>query len=164
MRKIVPFLAATVIAVSAVSIAVLSTGSVGAKTVKPPVTAICTSSNPSGAGSESGTESNQLFVGCVGSSSKAKVTATGSVVPDVATSSATVYWTNNKTTTESFSYAGGGTCPTFLGLTATTAVTVTATVTGGNSGLTVGQVNSSVNCLYSAGGNLYVESAGPVSL
>jgi hypothetical protein len=139
MRKFVPFLAATVIAASAVSIAVLSTGSVGAKTVKPPVTATCTSSNPSGAGSESGTESNQLFVGCVGSS-------------------------NNKTTTESFSYAGGGTCPTFLGLTATTAVTVTATVTGGNSGLTVGQVNSSVNCLYSAGGDLYVESAGPVGL
>ncbi len=52
-----------------------------------------------------GTEGNKLLVGCVGSSSKAKVTPTAGIVPDVATSSATVYWTNNKTTTESFSYA-----------------------------------------------------------
>ena len=111
-----------------------------------------------------GTEANQLEVGCVGSTSKAKVTPTASIVPDVSTSSATVYWTNKKTTTESFSYAAGGTCPTFLGMSASTVVTVTATVTGGNSGLTVGQSSNSVDCLYSAGGDNFVQSAGPVSI
>ena len=121
---------------------------------KPPVTVTCTSTNANGAGSQLGTESNQLFVGCVGSASKAHVTPTASVIPDVATSSATIYWTNKKITTESFSYAGGGTCPTYLGLTASTVVTVTSTVTGGNPGLTVGQSFKSVNCLYSAGSDL----------
>jgi hypothetical protein len=90
------------------------------------------------------------------------VTPTATITADVATSSATINWTDKKTTTESFSYSTGGTCPTYLGLTATQAVIVTATVTGGNAGLTVGQSSSSVNCLYSAGGDLLVRSAGPV--
>ncbi len=164
MRKFVPFLAAAAVATSAASFAVLSTGAAGAKAPKPPVTVTCTRSNANGAGSLFGTESDQLLVGCVGSAAKAKVTPTATIVPDVATSSATIYWTDKKTTTESFSYAAGGTCPTFLGQTAATAVIVTSTVTGGNAGLTVGQIFSSVNCLYSAGGDLYVQSAGPVSI
>jgi hypothetical protein len=164
MRKIVISIVAVALVAAAASLAVMSNSVAGAaKGPKPPVTAICTSGNPGGAGSQFGSESDQLVVGCVGSSSKAKITATGSIIPDVSTSSATIYWTDKKTTTESFSYAAGGTCPTFLGQAASTAVTVTATVTGGNSGLTVGQAESSVNCLYTGGGWLFVQSAGPVS-
>jgi hypothetical protein len=111
-----------------------------------------------------GTTNNQLEVGCVGSSSKAKVTPTASIVPDISNSTAVVYWTNGKTTDESFSYAAGGTCPTYLGVSASAAVTVTATETGGTAGLTTGQVTSAVNCLYSASGDSYVQSAGPVSI
>lgn len=162
MRKVIPFLAAGVIAASGVASLVLVAGPATAKVVKPPVTASCTSGG-TGAGTLFGTESNQLVVGCTGSSTKAKVTATGSIVPDTSTSSATIYWTNKETTTESFSYAASGTCPTFLGVAAATAVTVTATITGGNSGLTVGQKATSVDCLYSAGGDLFVRSAGPVT-
>ena len=161
MRKLVPFLAAGVMATSGVAFAILAGGSAGAGAPKPPITASCTSGG-TGAGTLFGTESNQLVVGCTGSSSKAKSTATGSIVPDVSYSTAVVYWTNGKTTDESFSYAVGGTCPTFLGLTATTSVIVTATVTGGTAKLTTGQVFNSVNCLYSAGGDLFVRSAGPV--
>jgi hypothetical protein len=98
----------------------------------------------------------------VGSSTKAKVTTTGSVIPDVSAGNATIYWTNNKTTIESFSYAAGGTCPTYLGVSGS-AVTVTSTVTGGTAGLTVGQVNHSVTCLYAAGGQDYVQSTGPIT-
>jgi hypothetical protein len=162
MRKLVPVLAAAVLTTCAASFAMLSAGTAGAGGPKPPVTVTCTSTNANGAGSQLGTESNQLLVGCVGSASKAHVTPTGSIVPDVATSSATIYWTNKKITTESFSYAAGGTCPTYLGLTASTSVVVTSTVTGGNSGLTVGQSFQSVNCLYSGGSDLLVRSAGPV--
>jgi hypothetical protein len=162
MRKVIPLLAAGVIAASGVASLVLVDGAASAKVVKPPVTVSCTSGG-SGAGTLFGTESNQLIVGCTGSSAKAKVTATASIIPNVAASTATIYWTNKETTTESFSYAAGGTCPTYLGLAATTAVTVTATVTGGNAGLTVGQKSASVNCLYSAGGDLFVRSGGPVT-
>jgi hypothetical protein len=164
MRKFIPFLAAGVIATSGVAFALAGGSAVAAspKVVKPPITVSCTSGG-TGAGTLFGTESNQLVVGCTNSSTKAKATATGSIVPDVATSTATVYWTDNTTTTESFAYAVGGTCPTYLGLAATTAVIVTATVTGGTAKLTKGVVSSSVNCLYSAGGDLFVRSAGPVS-
>ncbi len=163
MRKFVPILAAAAIATSAASIAVAASGNAGAGAPKPPVTVTCNSGTAGGAGSQFGTESNQLLVGCVGSATKAKVTPTATIIPNVATSSATINWTDKKFTTESFTYAVGGTCPTFLGLTATQAVTVTSTVTGGNAGLTVGNVSSSVNCLYSAGGDLFVRSSGPIT-
>jgi hypothetical protein len=166
MGKIGKFacVAGAAVLASSVGVALLSGGVASAGGPKPPVTVTCTSSNAGGVGSLFGTTSNQLEVGCVGSSSKAKITPTASVVPDVSNSTAVVYWTNNKTTDESFSYAAGGTCPTFLGVSASAAVTVTATETGGNAGLTKGQVTTAVNCLYSSGGNSYVQSAGPVSI
>jgi hypothetical protein len=162
MRKIVPFVAAAALISGVASFAVLSSGTAGAGAPKPPVTVTCNSGSANGAGSQLGTETNQLLVGCVGSSTKAKVSPTATITPDVATSSATINWTDKKTTTESFTYAAGGTCPSYLGLAATTSVVVTATVTGGNAGLTVGQSFQSVNCLYSAGGDLLVRSAGSV--
>jgi hypothetical protein len=162
MRKFVPIVAAGVMAMSGVAFALVAGSSAPAGATATPVTAACTSGG-TGAGTLFGTESNQLVVGCTGSSSKAKNTATGSIVPDTATSTAVIHWTNKDTTDESFSYAVGGTCPTFLGIAASTAVTVTATITGGTAKLTTGKTFSSVDCLYSAGGDLFVRSAGPVS-
>ena len=56
-------------------------------------------------------------------------TGVSSIIPNVAASTATLYLTDNKITTESFPCAAGGTCPTYLGLAAVTSVRVTATVT-----------------------------------
>jgi len=148
-----------------------------------PVTVTCNSNDsgnsngPGGIGSLSGAmtftaDPAAMLVGCTGSSSKAKVTpeAIWSGVPIVtSTDTATVKWTNNKTTTLSFSFNGSrGTCPTFDGLTSENATpgAIIATVTGGTAKLTVGQSFSFVECFTGdvSVPELVLWSAGPITL
>jgi hypothetical protein len=126
----------------------------GAKGVKPPVTATCTGLF--------GQEANQLQSGCTGSSTKAKVTSYGVSVPNSGDTGATVYWTNKDTTVLTFTYTSvTNTCPTYLGYAATLEEAETATVTGGNSGLTTGVASAPSNvCVYVDGSQILVNSAG----
>ncbi len=152
-------LAVAALAGSAGLTVILSSGGpAAAKAPKPPVTVTCTALF--------GNATQQLESSCTGSSAKAKVTGSG-VVTQPSGSTSVTYWTNNKTTDESFSETlvpGPGTCPTFLGVTASDVIKETATVTGGNSGLTVGQSGTSSVCLYEAGGNIAVVGMGPITI
>jgi hypothetical protein len=126
----------------------------GAKGVKPPVTATCTGLF--------GQATNQLQSGCTGSSTKAKVTSYGVSVPNSGDTGATVYWTNKDTTVLTFTYTTvTNTCGSYLGYPASLEEQETATVTGGNSGLTTGvaQAGSPV-CVYVDGGQILIISAG----
>jgi hypothetical protein len=149
---------AAALACAAALVVALPGATAVAKAPKPPVTATCSSLF--------GTESVQTLSGCVESSSKAKITTDGVSVPNSGDTGATIYWTNNKTTTETFSYTAiTDTCPTYLGDAATTEVQETATITGGTTKLTTGQVAQTANvCVYIDGSQSVVQSATSVSL
>jgi hypothetical protein len=128
----------------------------GAAAVKPPVRVTCTglfgnSDAVAGGGS-------QLLSGCAGSgplAAKAHVTPFGVEVSSGGTipTAATITWTNKDSTTMGLSNLTGVTndCPLYLGLTPTIKESVTSTITGGNSKLTVGDSNVNTACVYIVG-------------
>jgi hypothetical protein len=129
-----------------------------AKAPKPPVTATCTSLF--------GTETIQTLSGCTESSPKAKITSDGVTIPNASDTGATIYWTDNKTTTETFTYTTiTNTCPTYLGDAASTEIQESATITGGTAKLTTGAVSGTSNvCVYIDGSQSVIQSATSVSL
>jgi hypothetical protein len=141
-------------------VAIMLPGIAGAA-VKPPQRATCTAIF--------GTESQQLTSGCAGSTtpSKFKGSAYGVDIPNSSDDGATIYWASPSKayTTISFTDVAvaptGSECGTELGTAATLFVTETATVTGGTSGLTVGDTPPSSNvCVYINGDGTDVVSGG----
>jgi hypothetical protein len=155
MRKMLPVRVLAIAALaSSAGIAMLG-GTAGAS-VKPPVTVTCSALL--------GSDTQQIQSGCVGSSSKAKVTTNGVSVVNGSDTGATVYWTNGKTTIVSFAYASiTPTCSTYLGVTASLEEQETATVTGGTAGLSKVTTAPSDVCIYIQGGQIAVESAGSLT-
>jgi hypothetical protein len=143
MRKMLPVRVLAIAALaSSAGIAMLG-GTAGARVVKPPVTVTCSQLL--------GSDTQQIQSGCVGSSSKAKVTTNGIAVVNGSDNGATVYWTNGKTTILSFSYTTiTSTCPTYLGVAASLEEQETATVTGGTAGLSKVATAPSDVCIYIA--------------
>jgi cytochrome oxidase Cu insertion factor (SCO1/SenC/PrrC family) len=152
MRKMLPVRIIAIAALaSSAGIAMLG-GTAGA-VVKPPVTVTCTGLL--------GSDTMQIQSGCVGSSSKAKVTTNGIAVPNSGDTGATVYWTNGKTTILTFSYTSiTSTCPTYLGVAASLEEQETATVTGGTAGLSKVATAPSNVCIYIAGSQIAVVGDG----
>ncbi|MGH9919588.1 MAG: hypothetical protein ACRD6W_12080 [Nitrososphaerales archaeon] len=110
---------------------------------KPPVTATCT--NLFGGATYS------TLSGCSATSGAPKISSSGFSIVNGGDTGATIYWTDKKYTTESFTYGtvSPDTCPTLLGSSAFLEETETATITGGNSKLTVGAVSGSADvCIY----------------
>jgi hypothetical protein len=143
------------IAALASSAGVAMLGGTAGASVKPPVTVTCSSLL--------GSDTQQIQSGCVGSSSKAKVTTNGISVVNGSDTGATVYWTNGKTTIVSFSYASiTNACPTYLGVTATYEEQETATVTGGTAGLSKVSTAPADVCIY-INTQIAVESDGSLT-
>jgi hypothetical protein len=142
MRKMIAVrLVAAGAMLGSIGFAVALPGAVASAAVKPPVTVTCSSLL--------GNESQQVQSGCVGSSTKAKVTPYGVSVPGSGDTTATIFWTNKDSTDISISYTTiTNTCSTYLDVAASTEVSETSSVTGGNSGLTVGADTSTDVCVY----------------
>ena len=88
---------------------------------------------------------------------------------DPSDTSATIYWTDKKYTTESFTYTtpASDTCPTLLGSTAFLEETEAANITGGNAKFTTGAVTGTSNvCIYedSNTGEIVVQNLTPILL
>jgi hypothetical protein len=164
MHRSVRFVAAAVLAGSALSAVVmpaLTGGNAGANTPPPPIYANCT-------GFIGDTTTTQLLSGCTWQTTGTVLsTITPEAVQVTSGSSATVLWTDKKTTTLTFAYAlvtgAAEDCPTLLGVAPTAEVAETVTVTGGTSKLTKGIVpTTSLVCAYSAGGDVVeVQDSGP---
>jgi hypothetical protein len=159
MHKMLPvrFVAAAAL-VGSVGFAIAMPGAVAGAKTKPPITTACSSLL--------GGETNQLLSGCVATGAS-KTTSDGVTVVASGDTSATIYWTNNKTTTETFSYnTVTSTCPTYLDYAATLEEQETATVTGGNTKLTENVASSPTNvCVYLASdGTSLVVSDGTLTL
>jgi hypothetical protein len=152
-HRSIRFVAAAVLAGSALSAAIIPAATAGASAakVKPAIDATCT-------GFIGQTTTDQLMYGCsTDNSLSSKVTAQG--VQETSGSSATIYWEDKTTTTVTFSYTlitgAAEDCPTLLGVAATAEVSEAVTVTGGTSKLTLGLVpKASLVCAYSAGGDV----------
>jgi hypothetical protein len=155
MRKMLP-VRILAIAALASSAGVAMLGGTAGAAVKPPVTVTCSGLL--------GSDSQQIQSGCVGSSSKAKITTNGVSVVNGSDTGATVYWTNNKTTVLTFAYSTiTSTCATYLGVAASLEEQETATVTGGNAGLSKVATAPSDVCVYIAGSQIAVVSAGSLT-
>jgi hypothetical protein len=155
MRKMLP-VRVLAIAALASSAGVAMLGGTAGAVVKPPVTVTCSSLL--------GSDTQQIQSGCVGSSTKAKVTTNGIAVVNGSDTGATVYWTNGKTTILSFAYASiTDACPTYLGVAASLEEQETATVTGGTAGLSKVATAPSDVCIYIAGSQIAVVSDGSLT-
>jgi hypothetical protein len=146
--------------VGSVGFAIAMPGAVAGAKTKPPITTTCSSLL--------GGEVNQLLSGCVATGAS-KTTSDGVTVVASGDTSATIYWTNNKTTTESFiynAYANASACPTYLDYAATIEEAETATVTGGTTKLTENVASAPSNvCIYLASdGTSLVVSDGSLTL
>jgi hypothetical protein len=110
-----------------------------------------------------GNATQDVQSGCVGSSSKAKVTPYAVSVPNGGDTGATIYWTGKTTTTLSFTYTSvTSTCSTYLDTAASLEEKETATVTGGTSKLTLETTAPSDVCVYigSSDGTILVVNKG----
>jgi hypothetical protein len=109
---------------------------------KPPLTASCTLLF--------GNASVQTVSGCAATSGAPKISAYGLTEVNSGDNGATIYWTDKKYTTESFTYSfPTNTCPTLFGATALTEATESASITGGNAKLTTGAIATTTNvCIY----------------
>ncbi len=156
MRKIVSSVAAAAL-LGSVGLAVALPGAV-AGAAKGPVTATCSQLI--------GSSANQLLDGC-SSASGAKITAQGVAIPNSGDTGATITWLNKKTTTESFTYTSvTDTCATYGGAAPSLEEQETATITGGNSKLSLQSEPPADVCIYIDGtnGSILVVSAGSLSL
>jgi len=155
-RSTTRFIVAAALVGSAAAAIVAPASIAGAKKVKPPVRVTCTGlfgqSTTSGGGA-------QLLSGCVGTA-KSKVTpfgvevSSGGAVP----TSDTITWSNKTTTILGLSNLQSVTndCSTEFGLAPTLKESVTSTVTGGNSKLTVGDANTGTACVYIVGSQVLI--------
>ena len=130
-------------AVATLAVVVLPSSIASAGKTKPPSVATCTGML--------GQETSLILTGCTGSS---KISPDGLGVTNLGASTAVVYWTNKKYTNFSFTETAVNTdaCPTLGGdLPPAGEASETATVTGGNTKLTL-ESNSSDVCIYSISG------------
>jgi hypothetical protein len=159
MKKLMPVRFAVIAAlVGSAALAAALPGTVAsAKGVKPPITVTCTGLL--------GNTSSQLESGCVGTA-KSKVSSYGVAVVNSGDTTGTVYWTDKTTTTISFTYASvTNTCPSYLGVAASLEEAETATVTGGNSKLTLETAPPSDVCVYIGGDGTYlIVGDGPYTI
>jgi hypothetical protein len=150
MKRLMPVRFAVIAAMvgSAALAAALPGALASAKGVKPPITVTCTGLI--------GNTSQQVESGCVGTA-KSKVTPYGVAVVNSGDTSGTVYWTDKTTTTITFTYGTvTNTCPTYLGVAASLEESETATVTGGNSKLTLETATPSDVCVYIGSDGTYL--------
>ena len=129
---------------------------------KGPVTVTCTNLF--------GSSTAQTLTGCTGSAG-AKSTAVGLTIVASNLKSATIYWTDKKFSTVTFSYTLGvsdASCPTLNGQPPSEAASEAGTVTGGNAKLTTGTAEPGATvCLYAGGSNdkpdLVTDSLGSIT-
>ncbi len=156
MRKFtaVRIVAVVALAGSAVTAAVLATGGVSAAS-KAPVAATCSSiaGTTTIAIEVSGTASS-VYSGCSGGKSAPTAVDTSTLSnpsPTNGAGSGTIYWTNKKTTTYTFTVtapATAFTCPQFWGQASSGEEVLTVTPTGGNAKITA--VGTTDICYYIA--------------
>jgi len=166
MRKFVPVRALAVVALAGCALAgtvVATSGSASA--AKGPVAATCTgiSGSATVAIEVSGVASS-IISGCTGGHTTSQGISSTTLNPGLTSGSTTIIWLNKKTTTYDFSIATAAfTCPTFLGLTATGAETLTVTNVAGTAKVNAG---GSFNACYWLGGDgtLYEASVGTVTI
>lgn len=165
MRKFIPVVAAAALAGSGAFISIATLGGVASAT-KAPVPATCTSltGDSTIAAATSGATLLSTLGGC--SSTDTKVTADALDVSSLnagstSAGSGTIYFTNGKSTTYTYTVAttSGLSCPTFLGQTANDQELITITVTGGKAKVTAG--GSMAVCAYVNGTDGTIHEANP---
>jgi len=134
---------ALVMAAGLVTALVVVVPTVTASAKKAPATATCTALF--------GGATSDTLSGCSVTSGKPKITAQALDVVNSNDTGATIYWTNGKTTIETFTYGSPVTdsCPTDPELGQGTEITESATITGGTAKITTGAVSGSTDvCLW----------------
>ena len=167
MRKVsnpVRIAAAIALAGSALAGAVLATSGV-ASASKAPVAATCSSlSGSTTVAIEVGGSASSLVTGCAGGKATSSGIAVSTLNGTLNGGAGTILWTNNKTTTYTYSVAAatGLTCGTYLNLAASGEESITVTGLGGNAKVTAG---GSFNVCYwnSGDGTVYERSVGAVT-
>jgi hypothetical protein len=167
MRKLGPIRILAVLALtgSALAGAAIATSGVAGAT-KTPVAATCTGITGSGtvAAETAGAPTNSVIAGCSGGKSTPQGVSVSTLNSNETSGSATIHWSNNKTTTYEYSVAAGSaTCPTFLSQPATGSENITISDLGGNAKITAGGTFTA--CYYIGGdGTLYEATVGTVTI
>jgi hypothetical protein len=169
MRKFsaVRIVAVVALAGSATTGAVLASAGVAAAH-KVPVAATCSGiAGTTTVAIEVGGSASSIVSGCSGgkaTSNGVDVSTLSNPSPTDGAGTGTIYWTNNKTTTYSYTVtapATSFTCAAWFGQAASGEETITVTGLGGNAKITA---NGSFNvCYYLDNPNLYEASVGPVT-
>jgi len=167
MRKFGPIRILAVLALSGSALAgaavATSSGVAGAKGV---VAATCTGITGSGtvAAEVAGDPTNSVIAGCTGGKSSPQGVSVSTLNSNETSGSATIYWSDKKTTTYTYTTASASaTCPTFLSQAATGSETITISNLGGNAKITAGGTFTA--CYYIGGdGTLYEQTVGTVTI